>query len=69
MADLPTGANRPAYMGKSGYQLYLRDQMYLLKATHTHAVDRLRVIVEQWKALPEAERNTWNATSKDVNNQ
>jgi len=59
------GAASPV-RAKTGYNLYMKEQMPLLKAAHPNPSDRFSLIGKQWKALPQTERDAWNAKAKGV---
>jgi hypothetical protein len=59
------GAASPV-RSKTGYNLYMKEQMPLLKAEHPTPSDRFSLIGKQWKALPQSERDAWNAKAKGV---
>jgi hypothetical protein len=51
---------------KTGYNLYMKEQMPLLKAAHPNPSDRFSLIGKQWKALSQTERDVYNAKAKGV---
>lgn len=51
---------------KTGYNLYMKEQMPLLKAAHPTPSERFSLIGKQWKALSQGARDIYNAKAKGV---
>jgi len=64
-AGQSVGSTSPV-RSKTGYNLYMKEQMPLLKAAHPTPSERFSLIGKQWKALPQTERDAWNAKAKGV---
>jgi len=48
----------------SGWNMYMSEQMKVLKETIKPSTDRLKKIGANWKALPQGEKDVWNAQAK-----